>query len=69
METVLDVDYFILILIFCLARLDLIGNQLIGTAQIKRVRLRHGSNTSYGNEVIFIAPHKGIHGDENNVCL
>ena len=35
----------------------------------KRVRLRHGSHTSRGNEVIFIDPNKGIHDDENNVCL
>ena len=27
------------------------------------------ANTTSGNEVIFIDPHKGIHGDENNVCL
>ena len=45
-----------------------IGSQLIGTAQIKRVRLRHGSHTVRGNEVIFTDPHKGIHGDENSVC-
>ena len=47
----------------------LIGSQLIGTAQIKRARLRHGSHTVHGNEVIFINPHKGIHDDENNVFL
>ena len=35
----------------------------------KRARLRHGSRTSRGNVVIFIDPHKGIHDDENNVCL
>ena len=46
----------------------LIGSQLIGTAQIKRARLRHGSHTIHGNEVIFIDPHHGIHDDENNVC-
>ena len=47
----------------------LIGIQLIGTAQTKGVSLRHGSHISYGNEVIFIDPHKGIHNDENHVCL
>ena len=46
-----------------------IGSLLIGTDQIKCVRLRHGSHAIYGKEVIFIDPHKGIHGDENNVCL
>ena len=46
-----------------------IGSQLIGTAQTKRVRLRYGSHISHGNEIIFIDPHKGIHDDENNVCL
>ena len=29
-----------------------IDSQVIGTVQIKRVRLRHGSHTIYGNEVI-----------------
>ena len=47
----------------------LIGSQLIGTPQIKRTRLRHGSHTMHGNEVIFIVPHKCIHDDEKNVCL
>ena len=47
----------------------LIDSQLIGTAQIKRARLRHCSQTIHGNEVIFIDPHHGIHDDENNVCL
>ena len=47
----------------------LVSSQLTGTAQIKRARLRHGSRTFYGHEVIFVDPHKGIHGDENNVCL
>ena len=47
----------------------LIGSQLIGTAQIKRARLRHGSRTTHGNEVIFIDPHNCIHDDEKNVCL
>ena len=47
----------------------LIGSQLIGTAQIRCAKVRHGSHTTCGNEVIFIDPHKGIHGDENNVCL
>ena len=46
-----------------------IGSELLGTAQIKRVRLRHGSRTIHGNDVNFIDAHKGIHGDENNVCL
>ena len=71
---ILDLDYFILI--FCPARRAEtrhvsipIGSQLIGTAQTKCVRLRHGSHTSRGNEVIFIDPHKGIHDDENNSCL
>ena len=45
----------------------LIGSQLIGTAQTKCERLRHGSQTSRGNEVIFIDPRKGIHDDENHV--
>ena len=45
----------------------LIGSQLIGTAEINFARLRHGSHTPCGNEVIFIDPHKGIHDDENNV--
>ena len=47
----------------------LIGSQLIGTAQTKCVRLRHGSHNSHGNEIRFIEPHKGIHDDENNVCV
>ena len=47
----------------------LIGSQLIGTAQIRCARVRHGNHTIYGNEVTFIDPHKGIHGDENNFCL
>ena len=47
----------------------LIGSQLIWTAPIKCVRLRHDSRTIHDNEVIFIDPHKDIHGDENNVCL
>ena len=46
----------------------LIGSQPIGTTQ-KRARLRHGRHTTHGNEVIFIDPLKGIHGDENHVCL
>ena len=52
-----------------------IGSQLIGTAQTKRVSLRHGdhqtsgSHISYGNEVIFTDSFVGIHDDENNVCL
>ena len=46
-----------------------IGSQLIGTAQTKCVRLRYGSHTSHGNEIIIIDPHKGIHDDENNVCV
>ena len=38
--------------------------------QIKRTRSLHGSHISLGNEVIYIDPlNKGIHGDENNVCL
>ena len=38
--------------------------------QIKRTRTLHGSHISPGNEVIYIDPlNKGIHGDENNVCL
>ena len=45
------------------------GSQLFGTAQIKRARLRHGSHTTHGNEVIFIDPHQRIHDDEKNVCL
>ena len=45
----------------------LIGSQLIGTAHTKCVRLRHGSHTSRGNEVIFIDPRIGIHDDENHV--
>ena len=47
----------------------LIGSQLIETAQLKRVWLLHGSHTSLDNEVIFLDPYRGIHGDENNVCL
>ena len=48
----------------------LIGSQLIGTAQIKRAEILHGSHISLGNEVIYIDPlNKGNHGDENNVCL
>ena len=48
----------------------LTGNhQLIGITQTKCVRLRHGSRTIHGTEVIFTDPFKGIHGDENNVCL
>ena len=47
----------------------LIGNQLIGKARIKRARILHGSHVSLGNEVIFIDPYKGIHGDENNLYL
>ena len=35
----------------------------------KRVGTLHGRETSRGNEVTFIDPHKGIHDDENNVCL
>ena len=46
-----------------------IGSQLIGKAQIKRVRPRNGSHTTHGNEVIFIDPDKRIHGDENNFCF
>ena len=46
-----------------------IGSQLIGTAQTKCVRLRHGSHTFRGHEVIFIDPHKAIHDDEKtSVC-
>ena len=41
-----------------------IGSQLIGTAQTKCV-----SHTSHGNEVFFTDPCKGIHDDENNVCV
>ena len=41
----------------------LIGNQLIGKSQIKRVKILHGSHISLGNEVIFIDPYKGIQGD------
>ena len=47
----------------------LIGNQLMGKAQIKHATILHGSHISLGNEVIFIDPYQGIHGDENNVCL
>ena len=47
----------------------LIGSQLIWTAQIKRVRLRHHSHTIHDNEVIFRDPRKDIHDDENSVCL
>ena len=46
-----------------------IGNQLMGTAQIECVRLRHGSDTMHVNEVSFTDPYLGIHGDENMVCL
>ena len=76
METViLDLDYFILI--FCLAWMEPRPNawafwwavQLIGKAQIKHARIRHGSYISLGNEVIFMYPLKGIHDDENNVCF
>ena len=34
----------------------LIGSQLIGTAEIKRAGLPHGSHTLHGNEVIFKDP-------------
>ena len=47
----------------------LIGSQLMGTAQIKRAWLRDGSHAIDGNEVIFIDPHKRIHGDEHDVCV
>ena len=43
--------------------------QMIGTAQIQRVSPRDGSHTILGNEVIFIDPHKGVHGNENDACL
>ena len=46
-----------------------IGSQLIGTAQTKCVRLRHGSHITHGNQGIFTDPHKGSHDDENNVCF
>ena len=46
----------------------LIGSQLIGTAQIKHIKTPHGSHISPRNEVTFMDPHKGVHGDENNVC-
>ena len=45
-----------------------IGSQPVEKAEIKRVRLRNGSHTVHGNEVIFTDPHKGIHGDEINFC-
>ena len=61
---------------FCLARMEprrvrvVIGNQLTGSAQIKRAEILHGDYISLGNEVIYIDPlNKGIHGDEKNVCL
>ena len=48
----------------------LIGNQLIGKAQIKRARIVHGNHISLGSEVIFVDPqNKGTHGDESNVCV
>ena len=36
-----------------------IDSQLIGKAQIKRVWLRHGSHTTYGNEVVLIRSSQG----------
>ena len=50
-----------------------IGSQLIGTAQMKRARLRHGNHQSHGSEeneyIIYEDIYKDIHDDENNVCL
>ena len=52
METVLDPEYFILILIFCLARLELKPNRVnvligihqpVGTAQTRHLSVRIGS--------------------------
>ena len=33
-----------------------------------QTRRATGNHTIHDNEVIFIDPHKGIHGNENNVC-
>ena len=36
---------------------------------IRSAQLRHGTRILCGNAVVFIDPHKGIHGSENNVIL
>ena len=49
-----------------------INSQLIGTAQMKRARLRHGSHRSHSHENEYLTYediHKVIHDDKNNVCL
>ena len=39
-------------------------------SQIKHTGILHGSHISIDNEVLYKDPlNKGIHGDENNVCL
>ena len=50
----------------------LIGSQLIGTAQMKRARLRQAvtSLMAVKNEYLtYTDIYKGIYNDENNVCL